>query len=502
MDSQKRVIVNTCAQYVKAIVNTGLALVSTRLVLNALQVTDYGIYMLVGGVVAMLGFITNALLTTTQRYVSYNHGQGNHAYVKRIFTCSLFLHILFALAIALVLLFIKGWLFGYVLNIPPDRIEAARQVYVITILILVITILIAPFKALFIARENIVYVSIVDICDGIAKLLLAIGLSHVSTDRLIVYGLMMMGIQIMNLLVYGGYASRKFEECSIRIRLKDIDRQIVSQLTGFAGWTTYGAGAVAARTQGIAVIINHFYGTTANAAYGIAAQVNNAVTFVSSSIVNAMNPQIMKAEGKGNRERMLYLAGQESKYSVALLSIVSIPIIMELPEILQIWLKEVPQYTVMFGIFVLTICLVDQFSIGLHAANQAQGHIRRFTLLMFTPKLLNLPIAWVLLAADYSLSAVMWSVLIVEFAVAVLRIPYLHQSAGLNMTKYLRQTILPTIPLIVVLLAISWGCTQVFHFPLRFLLTFVLCGLAGCATAWAFTLTENERTYLWGIIKR
>ena len=159
MEPQKRVIVNTGAQYTKAILNTLLSLYSTRLVLDALQVTDYGIYAVVGGVVAMLGFITNALLVTTQRYVSYYHGQGNSGYVKKIFSSSLFLHIVFAGVIALVLLLIKGWLFNDVLNIPSDRISTARQVYDVTIAMLVVTILIAPFKALFIARENIVYIS-------------------------------------------------------------------------------------------------------------------------------------------------------------------------------------------------------------------------------------------------------------------------------------------------------------------------------------------------------
>ena len=214
MEPQKRVIVNTGAQYTKAILNTLLSLYSTRLVLDALQVTDYGIYAVVGGVVAMLGFITNALLVTTQRYVSYYHGQGNSGYVKKIFSSSLFLHIVFAGVIALVLLLIKGWLFNDVLNIPSDRIGTARQVYDVTIAMLVVTILIAPFKALFIARENIVYISVVDVCDGIVKLLMAIGLAYVSSDRLIVYAIMMMSIQIMNLMVFAGYANWKFEECS------------------------------------------------------------------------------------------------------------------------------------------------------------------------------------------------------------------------------------------------------------------------------------------------
>jgi O-antigen/teichoic acid export membrane protein len=502
MEPQKRVIVNTGAQYTKAILNTLLSLYSTRLVLDALQVTDYGIYAVVGGVVAMLGFITNALLVTTQRYVSYYHGQGNSGYVKKIFSSSLFLHIVFAGVIALVLLLIKGWLFNDVLNIPSDRIGTARQVYDVTIAMLVVTILIAPFKALFIARENIVYISVVDVCDGIVKLLMAIGLAYVSSDRLIVYAIMMMSIQIMNLMVFAGYANWKFEECSILISPKSVDKVIMAQLMGFAGWTTYGTGAVMARTQGINIIINHFYGATANAAYGIAAQVNNAVTFVSSSIVNAMNPQIMKAEGEGKREHMLHLAAQESKYSVVLLSIVSIPIIMELPGILNVWLKDVPPYTVMFATFALAICLVDQFTIGLHAGNQAQGEIRNFTLIMFTPKLLNLPIAWILLARGCSLATVMWSVIIVEALIAVLRIPYMKRTAGLNILQYLQKTVIPTLPLIAMLFFVSWSCTQLFHFPLRFLLTMLLSGITGCITVWFFTFTQSERAYFLKLIHR
>lgn len=502
MDATKRVIANTTAQYLKAIVNTCLSLYSTRLVLDTLQVTDFGIYALVGGVVAMLGFITNALLITTQRYISFYQGKQDYNYVKKVFSNSLFLHILFSTIIALVLLLLKFWLFDGILNIPSERISTAKDVYVITVIMLVITILIAPFKALFIARENIVYVSVVEICDGIIKLLMAIGLSYVSSDRLIIYAIMMTSIQLLNLFVFAGFANWKFEECSIIISRKNINKSIITQLTGFAGWTTYGAGAVAARTQGITIIINHFYGTTANAAYGIAAQVNNAITFVSSSIINAMNPQIMKAEGEGNRQRMLHLAGQESKYSTMLLSIVAIPIIMELPEILSTWLAEVPEYTVMFGMFALAICLVDQFTAGLNSANQAQGNIGTYTLIMYTPKLLNLPLAWFLLANNFSLTSVMWSVIIVEASIAILRIPYLKYTSGLNITDYLRQTVIPLIPLLGLLLSVSWACTQFLHFPFRFLFTIAICIITGLITAWTFTLTKNERAYISGLIKK
>lgn len=501
MEPTKRIIVNTIAQYAKAVINICLSLYSTRLILDALTISDFGIYAVVGGVVAMLGFITNALVITTQRYISFYHGQGDKACVRKMFINSLFMHIVLGGCIAMVLVLLKGWLFDGVLNIVPSRMEVAGKVYYITIFMLLTTILMAPFKALFIARENIVYISVVEVCDGIIKLILAISLAYIDADKLLVYAMMMAFIQVLNFLAFSIYAGWRFEECRLLIRRHDIDTAAIRQLAGFAGWTTYGAGALAARTQGTAVIINHFVGTIANAAYGIAAQVNYAIFFVSSSIVNAMNPQIMKAEGAGDRSRVLMLAGQQSKYSAVLLSIVSIPLLMVLPDILDIWLKEVPENTAMFSTFTLATCLVDQFTIGLNGVNQAQGKIGTYSLLMFTPKLINLPIAWLLLHEGFPLVSVMWSIIIIEAIVAIIRLPFIKYTAGLNITLYLRQTVLPVLPLIATLLFVSWGCNQLFHFRFAFLLTVVVSGLAGVLAAWQFTLSSNERQYIIQLIK-
>ena len=495
-DPTRRIIVNTIAQYAKAIVNIGLSLYSTRLILDALSISDYGIYAVVGGVVAMLGFITNGLVVTTQRYISFYHGRGEQSFVGKVFTNSLFLHIVFGLAIGLVLLLLKGWLFDGVLNIPPQRVETAGNVYLITIAMLFITIVTAPFKALFIARENIVYVSAVEVCDGIIKLLFAIALTFVTADRLMVYAFMMCSIQALNFMAFATYGRIRFEECRIRIRRCDIAGDIIRQLMGFAGWTIYSMGTLAAKNQGMAIVINHFLGTIANAAYGVAAQVDAAIMFVSSSIINAMNPQIMMAEGSGDRKRVLMLAGQESKYSTILLSIAAIPVLAELPELLSFWLKEVPENTVMFCAFALATCLVDQMTIGLNTVNRAQGKIGLYTFVMFTPKLLCLPICWWLLHAGYSLASALWTILIVEAVTSAARIPFLKVTAGLSITRYLRQSVLPVVPLIGGLLLFSWGCTRLMQFPFRFLLTIPLSVAFGLIVAWTFSLQRDERQYI------
>lgn len=502
MEPVRRIIINTAAQYVKALINIGLSLYSTRLILDALTIPDYGVYSVVAGVVAMLGFVTNALVITTQRYISYYHGARNPAYVRRVFTNSLFLHILIGLALAAVLYLCKGWLMENVLNILPERKAVAGHVYEVTIAMLFITIVMAPFKALFIARENIVYISVVEVLDGVLKFFLAIGLTYVSADKLLFYALMMSAILLFNLLTFAGYALWRFEECSIVIRRKSIDRACLRMLLGFAGWTTYGMGVVAARNQGIAVVFNHFMGTVINAAYGIAFQVYGAVAFVATSVLNAMNPQIMKAEGAGDRHKMLLLAEMESKYSAALMSLVAIPLIVEMPVLLGLWLKEVPEHTVMFCRFVLIAFLCDQTTYGLNTANQALGRIRNYTLLMYTPKLLMMPFVWWMVSSGEAPRSVMLFYVGIELLVALIRIPYMKYTAGLSMRHYCRHVLLPLTPLVLVLYALGAACVQWCDASLRFVLTFAVSVSGGLLTAWFLTLESGERQYVRNLVKK
>ena len=502
MNPTKRIIVNTLAQYVKAVLTILLSLYSTRLILDALDVNDYGIYSVVGGAVSMLGFIVNAMVVTTQRYISFYIGRGDFGYVKKLFSNSLLLHLLIGAGIAMLLLLAEGWLMS-VLKIAPDRMGTARMVYVITTMMLLITIVMAPFKALFIAREKIVYIAVVEIVDAFIKLGLAIWLSHIESDKLLFYALMMASIQLLNLLAYAGYSRWKFAECRFLIHSRDIDRKTMGSIFDFAGWSTYGMGSIAARNQGIAVILNHFMGTAINAAYGLAFQIYTSMAFVSSSILNAMNPQIMKAEGADEHEKMLKLASRESKYSVALMAIVSIPVMMEMSSILEVWIKrEVPPYTAMFSTFILISFLIDQLTIGLHAVNQAQGHIRNYSLLMFTPKLLNLPIAYIMLLKGCSVESIMWLYVAIEALVAIARLPYLKKTAGLSINIYLRKTLLPLVPLFIASIGTCWLCITLLHIPYRFLITVFLAIVIASLAAWHFTLSSSERTFFVEMVKQ
>lgn len=501
MAPEKRIIVNTLVQYAKAVITTAVSLYAVRVVLEALTDSDYGLYQLIAGIVAMLGFITNSLIVTTQRYISLLYGRSDTGDVRRLFVSSMLLHFIIGTGLMLLLAAIEPWLMSDMLNIPPQRVNVAVRLYFITAFILFVTILSAPLKALFIARENITFISVVEVTDAMLKLLVAFLLLSLSGNRILIYVWAMAGIQILNFCVFYLYALCFYPECTLLFRRKDFSRNYMMQLLGFAGWTTYGMGAVTARAQGIAVVLNHFFGTAINAAYGIANQVYMGLTIVTTSIFNAMNPQIMKAEGEGNRQKVLNMAGRESKYSLSLMVIVAIPVIFEIDGILGLWLKEVPEHTALFCRFILISFLLDLLTLGFNTAVQAIGKLKAYTLIMYTPKLLTLPIAWVILETTGSVSCMMWAYMIIEFAMAMMRILYMHVLYDLNVPDYAKRVLLPALGLVATLLLVCEGCVQLSFSVRRILLTFLLSGLTGIGVLWCFTLSHNERNYIKGLIR-
>lgn len=502
MDSKKRIIANTIAQYTKSIVNICLSLYSTRLILDALNINDYGIYSLVAGVVGIFGYLANSLVVTTQRYISFYHGAGDISRVKKIFANSIFIHFLICILFAAILLSIGNYAIGNFLNIAPERREAALIVYMVTTLMLIITIATTPFKALLTAHENIVYISIVEICDGVLKLCLALGLMFIDADKLVFYSFMMLCIITLNFLAFSLCCFLKYEESRIQLRTDTIDKQSIKQITGFAGWTTFGMLAGLSQTQGTAIVLNKSFGTMMNASFGIASQVNGAIRFVSTSILNAMNPQIMKAEGAGNRTEMLKLAGKESKFSAALMILISMPLIFEMPDILSFWLKDVPAHSAMFCRALMIAFIMDQLTLGLHAANQATGKIKIYTICTTIPKILLIPILCGVISMNCSLEIAMCFYIGIELLVAIFRIPYMKYSAGLNIKNYINDVLKPLLPLIIFTGLACCLTTYFLHFPLRFIITAIVSVSISTGCIWKYTLTISERSYIKTVLQK
>jgi len=502
MTPSQRIVVNTTAQYTRTVINVCLSLYSTRLVLAALGQTDFGIFSVVAGVVSMLAFMTNALVTTTQRYLSFYHGKGDLAFVSHVFGNSLLLHILIGVCVFSVLGVLAYPIVYGMLNIDAGRETAAMFVYFSAIFILMLIFITAPFRALFIARENIVYISVIDVLDGVFRLLIAAFLVYfTSHDKLITYSVLLIGISLFNLLAFAGYALRHFAECHIP-KWREFDKSFIKDLGGFAGWTVYSSGCVIIRNQGIAVLINVFCGAIGNAAYGIAQQVSGAVAFLSTSIVNAINPQIMSAEGQGNRARMLQLAEYESKYAFLLLSMISIPLIFEMETILRIWLTEVPEYAVSFCQLMLLAAIFDQLSIGLTSANQAIGQIKVFTLWFYSFKLFTLVGIGICLYVGVPVTTSLWCYVGMELFGSVLRLVLMKYQADINILQFIRNVCYRVIVPFITMAAISYVSVHYITIPYRFMITIILSALGGSIAIWFTSLQMTEKQSVYEIVRR
>lgn len=471
MNNACKVIINTSAQYVRTIINLCLSLYSTRLILSSLGVEDYGIYTLIAGVVYLLSFAINALVVTTQRYMSFYSGKGDITKLKEIFCNSLVIHIALGIILAILVKLSGLFLFEGFFNITPERINAAKVVFNFVILMLVLSFWSAPFRALLISHENIVYISIVDIFNGILKVLIALFIASIDTDRLILYSALLCLIQIFEFFAFSVFDFRFYSEC-IFPKLKYLNKNYIKEISSFAGWTIYSVGCITGRSQGVSIILNKFMGVVANASYGIALQVNGAMLFLSQSLLNALNPQIMKAEGVGDRRKMFRLSEIESKFSFLLIGMVVIPCLFEMPSLLSVWLGEEPDNAVMFCRFILLSSLVDQSTIGLGTANQAIGNIKRYSLAVNTVKLLTLAPFYICLLIGKGICFSMVIYLSFEIICSMMRL-FLLRRAGLSIKKYIEKVfvkeLFPILSTIVVSMLIVCNMNVEYRFVITIL---------------------------------
>ena len=502
MSPQQRIAVNMTAQYTRSFVSVLLALFSTRLLLLALGQTDFGIYSVVAGVIALLSFVTNALVTSTQRYLSYYCNQSDSAMQRTVFASSLLLHLLIGLALLTGLLVLTSPIIRHLLVIDAGRMQAATVVYIVSAVTLLLNFLCAPFRAAFVAHENIVYISIVDIIDAVLRLVIAVVLLRYHSDRLILYAVLLMGISLLNILLIGGYSLYSFSETRA-LTPKYVTRSALKDISSFIGWSMYSSACILVRTQGLAVIINRTFGTVANAAYGIAQQVINAVAFLTTAIFNAMNPQLMRAEGAGERQKMISIALAECKVSYLVMLSVCVPLVTEMPEVLHLWLGEVPPYAVLLCRMVLIGCLIDQLTLGLNAANQATGKIASYSLLVNTTKALTIPVAWWLAyrGADITVLAICY--IAFETICMLLRIPHLRFSAGISVRLYAGQVALPLLLPTLLVCAAAWLMRYACEPSLwRLLLTLLATTGVWAAGTWLLALSATERRTLLSIFHR
>lgn len=434
--NNKRIAKNTLLLYVRMLFMMVIGLYTSRVILDKLGEVDFGIYNVVGGFVTMFAVISGAMTSATQRFLSFEIGKGKEGNVKEIFSTMVYIHLFLALIILFLGEVVGVWFLNAYMNFPAGRYEAANWVFQLSLLVFILNVINVPYNGALIAYEKMSAFAYFSIFDAIFKLAICYVITLTPFDKLIVYAALMALIQIALLLMYFFYCKSKFKECKFTGKFnKEYGRNVGS----FVSWNLIGSLAGIAKEQGVNVVLNMFFGPAVNAARGIAYQVLSKLNGFVTNFQMALNPQIIKNYASGELENMYKLVFRGAKLSYLLLLTLSLPIVIESSLILNLWLKEVPAYTVIFLQITIFTALLNTLSNPLIITMHATGKVRDYQIVVGLLSLLTLPLVYVAL----KMGAAPYMAMIIAFLVEVIchfaRLYMLVRSIRFPMIDFLRE---------------------------------------------------------------
>lgn len=457
---QNKIAKNTAMLYIRMAVQTLVSLYTSRVILDALGEVDMGIYNAVGGIVMMFSFLNSTMSTSCQRFFADEMGKGNYAELKRTF--SLCVVVFFVIAILIVILSeTVGLWFLYNKAKTAGRMDAAKWVFQLSIISFIFTIIKSPYHGIIIIKEKMKVFTYLSFFEVLGNLIIALIISHNAGDRLILYSFLMLVVNIAVSSFYILYCNKFYDECRFKFWW---DKQRFMELFGFAGWNMIGSLSVICKSQGLNMLLNMFFGPVINAARTMAYKVYSTVQLFSEYFFTAVKPQILKSYSIGDKQGMLKLVMQSSKFSFFLLFIVSLPILLETDFILNIWLKKVPDYTYLFTQLVMINALIDSLANPLATSMQAYGKIRNYHIVCGIFTLSILPVSYIVLKfMHYPPESVFYTSIIISAIAIYVRAVFVKKSIGLSLSDYFRYTLIPIFAVTITAVAISLPAKNYIH---------------------------------------
>ena len=491
--ANKRIAKNTLVLYVRMLFTMGISLFTSRVILQTLGVEDYGISSVVGGVISMFTFINAAMVSSTQRYLNFELVRDDANQLRSVFSTSLQIHALIALAIIVLSETVGLWFLNEKLVIPEARMTAAMWVYQCSILSCAVSIMSTPYNAVIVAHEKMSAFAYISILDVSLKLLVVYLLVVLPFDKLIILAILNLLVQLFIRYIYTIYCHRHFPESYFQFRF---NKTLFKEMFGFAGWSFWGNLAAILYTQGLNMMLNIFFGPIVNAARGIAVQVQSAVQQFVGGFQTALNPQITKNYASNNLPQMHSLMFRSARFSFLLLFFLSLPVLMETNFILTLWLKTVPDDAVVFTQIMICISLIYTTANPCIIANQATGKVKIYQMVVGGILLLILPISYVVL----KLGAPAYSVFIVHFCIESLaqfsRMYMLRKLIHLPLWQYMKNIYIPIVSTVVIAIILPLVVRmQVAEGWLRFLAVGFTCVLSVGASSYFIGFTKQERVF-------
>lgn len=490
----QRIARNTGYLYLRMIIVTLVNLYTSRIVLKALGFEDFGIYNIVASIIIFFSFFNNALKNATTRYLSFELGTGNKEKLRQIFSMSINLHLLLAIIIGVVLEIGGVWFLNSHLEISPQRLNAANYVFQFTLITFCVSMIQIPFDSCIIAHEKMNFYAVISIAEAVGKLGVAFAIMISPLDKLITYGGGMMLISILILAGYWLYCRICISTC---FYIRFWNKRLIYDFASYSGWSLLVNTSDVVVIQGRAVLFNIILGVIANAALGIANQVYNALAMFARNFASAFNPQIYKSYASGDRVYFMQLIFSTSKLSYYLLILPLLPLLINLPFVLKIWLGDYPPLTPIYTASMMLFAVFDAFQAPLWNAIFATGKIRVHQIMMSIIKISILPLTWLVL---YKGDNGVWAILVWGLGnalCAIVRTIYAKGFLGLPLSEYLRDVCCKV--LLVTLLTIPLPLGIVYRFGqgwVSFVSSTVLSCLLLCAFVCMVGLNNDEKQQL------
>lgn len=493
--NNKRIAKNTLLLYVRMLFMLVINLYTSRVILNTLGVVDYGINNVVGGVIAMLGFLTGSLGSASSRYITYDLGKGDMTAMKKTFGNILTIHFILAAIVFIIGETLGLWFMSTQLQIPTERETAAMWVYQFSIFSSILAVISVPYNATIIAHEKMSAFAYISIIDAVLKLLIVYLLVVIPYDKLIIYAILFFCIQVFDRIVYGIYCTKHFEETHTKLRY---DGKLFREIFAFAGWTMNGNLAYIGYTQGLNILLNIFFGPAVNAARGIAVQVQSVCRQFCTNFQMALNPQLTKSYAQNNLDEMHRLLIKSSKFSFYILFFIVLPLMFEAQFVLKLWLGIVPEHTVTFLRLILIIALLFTLTNPIIVSVHATGRLKKFQIIEGTMLLTIVPIAYILLKYFHIRPEYVFVVhIIVELCTQYARLRIVLPMIDMKLGDYVKSVIQPI--LLVVFLS-PWlpyiANATVYGQWISFFVVCIVCVLCVSGCVYFIGCTISERMFI------
>ena len=496
--NNKTLALNTVFLYLRSLFLLGITLYTSRVTLQILGVNDYGIYNVVGGIVAMFSMLSSTLASASQRFITFALGKKDFDNLKRVFSTCVTLHIALGLIIVILLEIFGVWFLNSSMNIPPDRLYAAKWVLQLSIATFFVGVISIPYNAVIIAHEKMSAFAYIGILEGLLKLGCVFLLLFLSWDKLIVYSILYFLITLLLRLIYSSYSGKHFEETK-KISLR-VNKALFKEMFAFAGWNLFGNGSLVLRNQGVDIVLNIFFGVVVNAAKGVSNQIQNAVQTLAGNFTTALKPQLTKAIAKEDYNRVYVLINNGSRYVFFMMMFLAVPVIITAPKLLNFWLSEVPNYSVQFVRWTMVYLMLDSLSRLMIHGILSHGKIKEYQIVVGGTKLLAIPFVFIALKMGANPMAGVWVNILLEAICLYERIIYNKKLINLDSIRFLKEVLFRC----SIVLAVSFvlPIITLYYLTTNLVIEVIITLISITISVWILGINAEEKKIVLSVVKK